>query len=77
MCLGFGLQNLKLHQLDHIVEDMKRFGSMVTFYRSPFERYNVRIKITYRRALNRGSTITREPVKHLNFGFRSDNSVRK
>lgn len=39
-----GLNRMKCHLLDHVVQDLKRFGSLRILDGSPFERSNLHIK---------------------------------
>lgn len=58
-----GLYTLKLHFLDHVVDDLERFGSMKLLNSSSFEIVNVHIKLAYRSTSQRQSSRLQETVR--------------
>lgn len=60
-----GLFTLKFHLLDHMVEDMERFGSLQVLDASAFEHYNTDIKAAIRRTSQRKSSCMEEAVSIL------------
>ena len=61
-----GLVTLKYPLLDHLVEDLKKFGSLQVLSAAPFEQYNHTIKKAYSYTSKRFRTRTLETVKVLN-----------
>lgn len=57
-----GLYTLKFHLLDHMVEDIRKFGTLSVLDGSPFEHFNVHIKQAYRKTSQRRSTRMMETV---------------
>lgn len=60
-----GLYTLKYHLLDHLVEDLERFGSISFMDAGPFEHFNVVIKQSYRMTSRRLTTRMDETVQRM------------
>lgn len=60
-----GLFTLKFHLLHHIVEDLRRFGTLSVLDASPLKYYNVHIKTSYSRASGSMKAKLEETVKGL------------
>lgn len=56
---------LKFHLPDHVVDDLKRFGRILSRSARPFEHFNVLIKKYYRMTCRRLSTKMHETVQNL------------
>ena len=60
-----GLNTLKFHLLDHLVHDLKRFGSISVLSASPYEHFNYVIKQSYASTSKRLQTRTGDTVRNL------------
>ena len=60
-----GLFTLKFHLLDHLVEDLRNFGSLDVLSASPYEYYNAVFKRHYRETSKRRATAMEETVNRL------------
>jgi hypothetical protein len=56
---------LKFHLLDHVVDDLERFGSIKVLSASPFEHFNLNIKQAYAKTSRRYLTRSRETFNNL------------
>lgn len=73
----FNLFTLKFHMLDHIAEDVSRFGALNFVDASPFEHFNYVIKKFIRMtSMRRGSTLG-EAVKVINSSVATEKSINK
>lgn len=60
-----GLNTLKFHLLDHLVDDLQRFGTVRVLSASPYEHYNVVIKQSYSGTSKRLQTRERDTIRNL------------
>ena len=65
-CCPNGLGTLKFHLFDHIVDDIRRFGTISVLSASPFEHFNLHIKSAYRSTSKRLLTREMETAHNLN-----------
>ena len=64
-----GFITLKMHLLDHLVDDLERFGSFGVLSASPFEHYNSSIKKAYSATSKRLLTRTADTIKQLDISL--------
>lgn len=64
-----GIYALKLHLLDHMVEDMRRSATLNMLDASPFERFNVYVKLANRQTSQRPRTHMTVTVDAMEMGY--------
>lgn len=60
-----GLNTLKFHLLDHLVDDLQRFGTIRVLSASPYEQFNLIVKQSYSGTLKRLHTRERDTIHNL------------
>lgn len=60
-----GLNTLKFHLLDHLVDDLERFGTIRVLSASPYENFNLIVKQAYSGTSKRLQTRARDTVQVL------------
>ena len=68
-CSPTGIATLKFHLLDHIIQDLQRFGSIRMLTASPFEHFNVHIKSAHASTSGRLLSRDAETVAALTFNL--------
>ena len=60
-----GLNTLKFHLLDHLVDDLERFGTIHVLNASPYEHFNLIVKQSYAGTSKRLQTRERDTIQNL------------
>lgn len=68
---SFGLYTLKVHLLDHLIEDLERFGSIYFTEARPAEHFTVLIKQSYRTTSRRLSTRFQKALQNMSSAVHS------
>jgi len=59
-----GLNTLKFHLLDHLVDELARFGTVLVLSASPYEHFNLIVKQSYASTSKRLQTRTSDTVRN-------------
>lgn len=72
-----GMYTLKFHLLDHLVPDLKRYGSLDVLDGGPYEYFNTVVKLHYRLTSKRKSSALEETVQRMSTNLLASETDRK